>query len=115
MRFGVPHFLAAVISLGITNTASAAVITSSSSIITQLVSYTTYDSGDFTFSLASSGISGCSNGFWIGGTDAGAKTVIAQVLSAYRTGTPIVVYADPSLLWPGSGGQYCHIWGVQDG
>jgi hypothetical protein len=114
MRFRVPQFLAAIIVACISISATAAVITSSSSIITQFVSYTTYDSGDVTFSLASSGISGCSNGFWIGGTDAGAKSVIAQVLSAYRTGTSIVVYADPSQLWPGSGGQYCHIWGAQD-
>lgn len=115
MRIAVLRLLAATIAVCIGNSASAAVMTSSSSMITQFVSYTTYDSGDVTFSLASSGISGCSNGFWIGGADAGAKSVVAQVLSAYRTGTPIVVYADPAQLWPGSGGQYCHIWGVQDG
>jgi hypothetical protein len=115
MRSQVLQLLAALIAVSVGSSATAAVITSSSSAITQYVSYTTYDSGDVTFSLANSGIAGCSNGFWIGGTDAGAKAVIAQVLSAYRTGTPIVVYADPTQLWPGSGGQYCHIWGVQDG
>jgi len=115
MRFGILQILTAIIAVCIGSSANAVVMTSSSSAITQFVTYTTFDSGDVTFSLASSGISGCSNGFWIGGTDAGAKSVIAQVLSAYRTGTPIVVYADPSQLWPGSGGQYCHIWGVQDG
>jgi len=104
MRFGVLRFLAAIIAVFTSNIATAAIVTSSSSAIAQFVSYTTYDSGDVVFSLANGGISGCSNGFWIAGTDAGAKTVIAQVLSAYRTGTPIVVYADPSQLWSGSGG-----------
>jgi hypothetical protein len=115
MHVRILQCLAAIITACIGNGATAAVMTGSSSAITQFVSYTTFDSGDVTFSLASSGISGCTNGFWIGGTDAGAKSVIAQVLSAYRTGTPIVVYADPSQLWPGSVGQYCHIWSVQDG
>jgi uncharacterized MnhB-related membrane protein len=59
MRIGVLKLLAAVIAVYIGNSATAAVISSSSSMITQFVIYTTYDSGDVTFSLASSGATLC--------------------------------------------------------
>ena len=99
--------LGALVGLAAAGVAQSAVQISSSSAITQLVSYTAYGSGDWVFSLASSGLAGCSTGFWVRGTDSGAKATIAQLLAAYHSGTPVVVYADSTVIWPGSGGSYC--------
>jgi hypothetical protein len=84
------------------STAFAAVVNSSSSTISSVLSYTELESGDVIFQLTTNSISACNLGFWIRGTDAGSRSVLAQILAAYHTATPVTVSADNATFWPGS-------------
>jgi hypothetical protein len=64
--------------------------------------YSELGSGDALFQLTTNNLSACNLGFWIRGTDAGAKNVLAQILSAYSTGASVIVSADVQTPWPGS-------------
>jgi hypothetical protein len=86
---------------------------SSRSTIVSPVFYATFDSGDVTFTLGGgSGLSQC-KGFWIRGTDAGYKTIVTAVLTAYQTGATIVVDANISQIWSGSSTSYCLVDAIE--
>jgi hypothetical protein len=88
--------------------------TSNRSSVTGLVFYSSYDTGDVTFTLTTaSGISACTGGFWVRGTDAGAKTVIAALIAASQSGATIVVDADTTQVWPGATLVTCLVWDVR--
>ena len=105
--------------------ARAAVAYTTSSTISTVMTFTEYGTaitttpatnGDVVFQLASSGLSACSFGFWIRGSDIGAKNTLAQLLAAYHTGAPVVVAADtdPANFWPGNSSSHaCLVWSVQ--
>lgn len=103
-----PRFLLALLA---SSSAFGSIVQSNSSTITGITSYTQFGSGDVTFTLSSSGLTGCSGGFWIRPTDGGASNVIAQVLEAQITGKTVVVYADNTVIWSG-GPQACLVWAV---
>lgn len=99
----------------VTSVAFATVVNSSSSTISSVLSYTELESGDVIFQLATNSISACNLGFWIRGTDAGSRSVFAQILAAYHTGTPVTVSADNATLWPGStSGAACLVMAVMN-
>lgn len=87
---------------------------STRSIITSPIFYATYGSGDvtFTFPGGSTGLAQC-KGFWIRGTDAGYKTIVTAVLTAYQTGATIVVDANISQIWSGSSTSYCLVDAIE--
>jgi hypothetical protein len=88
--------------------------TSNRSGVTGLVFYTSYDTGDVTFTLTTvSGIPACTGGFWVRGTDAGAKTVIAALLAANQSGNTIIVDVDTTQAWPGATLTTCLVWAVR--
>jgi len=94
-------------------TANATVYSTSPSTIGAIDSYTQFGNGDVVFRLTNNTLEGsCPAGFWIRGTDAGSKTVIAQVISASTTGASVIVGADTSTVWPGAGSAACLVWDV---
>ena len=94
--------------------ADAAIAKSSRSIITSLIFYEAYESGDVTFTFPNgvTNIPGCS-GFWIRATDGGFKTILTAVLTAYQSGASIIVDADTDQIWPGSSARYCLVFDVR--
>lgn len=99
--------------LGLSEAHAFANNTTARSTITNLVFYTSYDTGDVTFSLAASGITSCAGGFWIRGTDAGARNVLAALLTASQTGATIIVDTDTTQLWAGSATPTCLVWDIR--
>jgi hypothetical protein len=88
--------------------------TSARSTVTGLVFYTSYDTGDVTFTLTSaSGIPACTGGFWVRGTDPAARTVIAALLAANAAGSTIVVDADTTQIWAGATLATCLVWDIR--
>ncbi len=84
--------------------------------ITGIMFYTAYGSGDVIVKGTNAGGPGspCENGFWLRPDDAGFKSTLSALLSAYHTGVNIHIYADNSgttgtSRWAGSGGWYCRI------
>jgi hypothetical protein len=89
------------------------IYTTTSSTVTQVQVYSSYGGGDVIFFLASNSLAtSCPYGFWIRATDAGAKSVVSQVLAAYTAGTPVAVSADTSTTWSGAGSASCLVWNV---
>src|SRR5690348_11590399 len=92
-------------------TASAAhamEISSSPTQIGYVHSYPGYGNGDVIFSIANP-VSGCS-GFWLPPSDPGFKQTYGMLMTAKSTQATVMVWADPSQLWPGSPtGQYCRL------
>jgi len=90
----------------------------SASNVVNLDTYTQYGGGDVVFGLATNSLqASCPGGFWIRATDAGAKSTIAQVLAAYQTGSPVMVWADidaASPHWSGSSAPTCLVWNVRN-
>ena len=73
--------------------------------VTKYYAYTDFGGGDIAFMVSGAMPPGCANGFWLPATAAGFKSEYAALMVAYATGLPVVVYADPTTLWPGSGGN----------
>jgi DNA-directed RNA polymerase specialized sigma24 family protein len=82
--------------------------------IISVETYTQYGGGDVIFKMASNTLdTACPSGFWIKGNDPGAKSVLAQVLAARATETPVVVYADTAVTWTGAQSAACLVWAVR--
>jgi hypothetical protein len=94
-------------------TQAGTILTAAASTITSIDSYTQYGSGDVIFTLANNSLaSPCPYGFWIRGTDAGAKSTLAQVMTALQAGSSVVVSADTSTTWTGAASAACLVWDV---
>jgi hypothetical protein len=99
---------------GIASVTNAAIYSAGASTISKIDSYTQYGGGDVIVTLASNTMAAaCPYGFWIRGSDAGAKTAVAQVLAAHHTGSSVVIYADTAITWSGSQSPACLVWTVQ--
>jgi hypothetical protein len=56
----------------------------------------------------------CNSGYWFSGSDPGAKSLLALLLSAKATNTPVTVVGDTADTWPGSGGSTrCHLYWLE--
>jgi hypothetical protein len=70
--------------------------------------YTDYDNGDVTIDVNGS-FPGC-DGFWLYPGDNGYKQAYAALMMAKATGTPVILYAYDTSLWPGSSTyKYCRV------
>jgi hypothetical protein len=78
-------------------------------LVNGIYTYTDYGTGDVIV-VVQSPPAACQNGFWIRMTDAGAKTVYAQVLAAYYTKTPLRMGGYDDQMWAGSTGKYCRLY-----
>ena len=115
MRKSLWHVVAICAGLSLCSATQADSISASTrSNITSPVFYATYGSGDvtFTFPGGSTGLAQC-KGFWIRGTDAGYKTIVTAVLTAYQTGATIIVDANISQIWSGSSTPYCLVDAIE--
>jgi hypothetical protein len=93
---------------------AATILTTTASTISSIDTYASYGSGDVILTLATNSLaSACPFGFWIRGTDAGAKTVVAQALAAYQAGSTVTVSADTSTVWSGAGAAACLVWDIR--
>lgn len=70
--------------------------------------YTDFGGGDVVFQVDGS-FGGC-YGYWLSpALDAGFKQVYAMLLMVKAMGATVVVYADETDLWSGSGSNYCRV------
>ena len=90
--------------------AQAALETTGSVTISQLIGYSDFGSGDVVFT-ASSGTSTCS-GFWLRPTDAGFKTLYGMLIVAYATQAPLTISAYNDSIWSGSSSNFCRIYNL---
>jgi hypothetical protein len=95
-------------SVGPGATANAVIFTATVSTVSSIDTYTQFGGGGVVFRLASNSLqTSCPYGFWIRGTDAGAKSALAQILAAYHAGSSVAVSADTSTIWSGAGSAAC--------
>jgi hypothetical protein len=93
---------------------AATIATTNVSTIASVDSYTSYGGGDVIFTLASNSLaSACPFGFWVRGTDAGAKTTLAQIMVALTASRTVTVSADTSTIWSGASAAACLVWDVR--
>jgi hypothetical protein len=90
----------------------AALVYGNTAPIESIWTYAQYGSGDVVIKLVNHNSPTCSTGFWLRSTDAGFKTSLAMLLSAYHTGRAVTIQAYDDQLWGGSGGAVCLIYGV---
>lgn len=103
----------ALVTIGFATTASAAVVSAGSSTIGSIETYTEFGGGDAIVHLTTNSLqASCPYGFWIRGTDAGAKSALAQIIAAHTAGGSVVIYADTSTIWSGAGSAACLVWDV---
>jgi hypothetical protein len=94
--------------------ADATIYTASASAIVRVDTYTQFGSGDVIITLANNSLAAsCPYGFWMRGTDAGTKTAAAQMMAAQLADKQVVIAADTSIIWSGSGSAACLVWMVQ--
>ena len=94
----------------------ASVQQAGSSLVSAVQSYTEFGdtNGDVIVQLTSNSLSAtCPLGFWIRGSDIGAKNTLTQILGAYHTGLPVVIAADTAVFWTGQTTHACLVWSVQ--
>jgi hypothetical protein len=78
--------------------------------VTKYYAYNDYGGGDVIFWVSATTMpAGCGSGFWLPPSAAGFKVIISALQTAYVTQLPVWVYADPTMLWPGSTGQFCRV------
>lgn len=101
--------LAAILTLcAVTFGADASIYGTNASTVTTVDTYTQFGSGDVVFTLANNSLqSACPSGFWIKGTDPGAKTAAGELLAAFHAGKPVMICADTAVIWTGSGSPAC--------
>lgn len=78
--------------------------------ITLIHAYTQYGGGDVVFQVDGS-FAGC-YGYWLSPNDDGFKQAYAMLPMVKATSAAIVVYADETQLWSGSGSNYCRVHGL---
>jgi hypothetical protein len=97
--------------------AQASVQPAGSSLVSAIQSYTEFgdSNGDVIVQLVSNSLAGiCPAGFWIRGSDIGAKNTLTQILAAYHTGLPVVLTADTAVFWTGNPGSHsCLLYSLQ--
>ena len=77
--------------------------------INNIITYTTFGSGDVVFSLEAS-VNGCDNGYWLRKNDPGFNSTLSTLLSAYHAKTTVKVFGHDDQLWNGSNsGKYCRL------
>jgi hypothetical protein len=123
MKIATKWLLGCFIALGAASSAGAAVQASNNSTVAGIESYTEYGgnatvmNGDVIFQLTNNGgLSGaCPLGFWIRGSDIGARNAMIQILAAYHAGRAVTILADTSTIWPGNtSSPACLVWSVQN-
>jgi hypothetical protein len=94
--------------------ADAAIYGTSASTVSTVDSYTQFGGGDVIFTLSSNSLqSSCPSGFWIHGTDVGAKTAVGELLAAFHAAKPVLVWADTAIIWTGSASPACQVWEIR--
>jgi hypothetical protein len=107
-RLGIAKYpLAALLALGATAPADAAVVHATGS-VTVLLTYANFGNGDVMVRLSSNHPS-CVDGYWLSPSQPGFKTNLAFLLAARAAGEAVLIGAEDTLLWPGSTGRYCRI------
>lgn len=107
-------FFLVLVTGGFSSFSNATVYSTSASTIARVDTYTQYGEGDVIITLANNSLAAsCPYGFWIRGTDRGAKTTFAQVLAARHTDSAIVIHADTSITWSGSQFAACLVWTIE--
>jgi hypothetical protein len=94
--------------------AHAALVGGNVGLLTQLITFTDYGTGDVVIIVAAP-LATCQQGFWLRMTDAGVKAAYAQLLAAWHGGQPLTVYGWDDQLWSGSAGRYCRLDNVSYG
>ena len=85
--------------------------TSPLSKVNRILSYTEYGQGDVIIKLESNGQQ-CEHGYWLRPSDPGFQANLSTILSAYHAQSNVILKGEPSNLWPGSSGSYCHIYQI---
>ena len=78
--------------------------------VTNIYIYGDYGNGDVIFKFNPSTLSGCSGG-WIAPTQPGAKNLVAALVIAKQTATPISITLSNTDKWPGNGNvPFCKVY-----
>lgn len=93
------------------NPSFAAVVDAQAGEITSLYTYSEYGGGDVIVTVQLPN-GNCAAGYWLRMSDAGAKTMYAQLLSAYHAKARLRIQGHDDQIWGGSGGRYCRIYAV---
>ena len=96
---------------GVITPAIATVVDAQAGEITSLYTYSEYGGGDVIITVQVPHAN-CAAGYWLRMSDAGAKTMYAQLLSAYHVKARVRVQGHDDQIWGGSGGRYCRIYAV---
>ncbi|MEP2990313.1 MAG: hypothetical protein ABJN65_00960 [Parasphingorhabdus sp.] len=84
----------------------AAIVESSSALITSITSFSEYGGGDVVVKIANP-VTGCEAGHWLRPADPGFDRNVALLMSAYLANRPVKIYSHNNQIWPGSSGKYC--------
>lgn len=87
--------------------ASAAIVHASGP-VTVLITYANFGNGDIMVRLTNAHPS-CADGFWLTPSQPGFKSSLAFLLAARSSGESVLIGAEDTLIWSGSGGRHCRI------
>ena len=110
-RCSAQWLLGLIVGLAVSGVVEAAIVNGAVGSIKSVYTYSDFGTGDMTFQVTSP-LATCPDGFWIRMTDAGAKTLVAEVLMAVSASMPISAwgYDDAANAWSGSSGHYCRLY-----
>jgi hypothetical protein len=94
-----------------TISANAALVGAPAGPVKHYYSYSDFNTGDVVI-IVTTPPSTCPGGFWVRMTDPGAKNVVAQLLTAVTTQTPMYIWGYDDQLWSGSGTATCRLYTV---
>lgn len=77
-------------------------VNSEVSYVNEIVSYTTYNNGDVTFSITEISTQ-VKKEYWLDANDPGFKQNLAFLMLAKATESKVRIYANPNQAWPGGG------------
>jgi hypothetical protein len=76
--------------------------------ISVLITYADFGGGDVTVRLSSQPAS-CPGGFWLAQSQLGFKSTLAFLLAARTAGENVLIGAETTAIWTGSGTTFCRI------
>lgn len=92
----------------VSNSASAA-LTSTTTTIAYIESYTTFGGGDVVFATNTKA-AGCDGGFWLKKTDDGFNANLSMLMAAFHAKSNILAYGYDDQVWTGSITKFCHLY-----
>ena len=91
--------------------ARADIVGSTTTKIIDIFAYSEYGNGDVTVRVATP-VVGCDAGYFLQKSDPGFNATLALLMNAKAAQTDVVVYGKTEVLWTGSAGKYCKLYGV---